>query len=514
MSEQGFGLTRKSAMRVKQTVDLTLGTLGRVPQVKRRRYDDEAGNPVFQSTGGSCGCCDPTNCAGYTQPLANSDCEEGPFGWEVNFGNDITLNQLCTGLPLDGNGAFELSYVDYGVWRSETFTCPGSSTVGGCNDEAATDCCTGSVTYTLTDGVWVSGGSGDCSEGCSESSAAPQCLTQNGGMPYNEGDTQTRPCVDTTATAIFIRSGGQWVRTGGACDEGTTGPATNPDISCDGELYEVPCCGDATPVGDGDQYSYIQLTVNNARNSDNRSQTKLELIVGGVAAFTYVLPIGRDFCCTCEQKFELKCCGPWAFRFLPESICLRPMSPLDFDELYVDAPEGIDCCVVRVEDNKMPRFFEFEIEMSDGTHPCCAGNASGQFILEWDGNLAGLWVSAPLVVCPLNSTPGPFAGDCVATTPPGEPPGSGDNSETFYQWRLGCGGGQMGLEMRVWERVDTPGVGGECTAYGTVGHIAYELNGSTQDCNDVDGFELTYTTGGAYCGTYPATIRVYPMVTS
>ncbi len=460
------------------------------------------------STGASCACCDPSNCADYTQPTPDSECTESPFGWEVNFGNSITLGLHCFGMDFDELGAIEVEYVSYGVWRSATFNCDGSALIGGCNAADGAECCTGSAVmhWDESDAAWTET-SNDCSEGCTS-----QIPSDNPGV---DGDV-TVPCTDNTNYDIFISlDGTTWTMTGGNCASHPVPDAgAYPPVGA-GDVRHFPCCADPSSLPTGSQYAWFELSIDNTRDADNRSGTTLELIIGGVAAFTYVLPIGKDWCCTCENKMELKCCGPWTFRFIPESVCVRPMTPQDVGLAYVEAPESWACCVTRASHlgftAAMPRFYEFEIAMDDPTHACCAGNASGLFALEWNSD-SGQWESGSMVTCELGTTPTPFAGDCVATDPPGHAPGAGDTSETFARWILFCAGGVLSLVMRVFKLVDTETIGGPCSAYGQVDQVTYTLDASSQNCDDVEGLVFAYSSGGSYCATHPATVTVYPLI--
>lgn len=334
------------------------------------------------SDGASCGCCDPTNCAHYLQPLANDDdCPEGPFGWEVNFGNSITLGQLCQNLTKDSEGNFELSYVGYGVWRSESFTCNGTAQIGGCNSESA-GCCGGQTdTYDFESGSYVLQGETNCTGTCVSGAPAVE-------SDYGPIEQPCRPTTGDTSEYAFVSlDGSTWSLTASAC--ATTPPDPPRAPLFEGDVYTNNCCNDALSVadaGEGTQYAWIQLTTDNTRDADGRSNTKLELIVGGVAAFTFRPRIGFDWCCSCENKMELQCCGPFAFQFIPESVCVKPMGPGDFEDKYVDAPGGWSCCeTITVNDEpKLPKYITVTISAANDycVNGCCE-EMNGTYLLEF-----------------------------------------------------------------------------------------------------------------------------------
>jgi len=340
------------------------------------------------SDGASCGCCDPTNCAHYLQPLSNDDdCPEGPFGWEVNFGNSITLGQLCQNLTKDSEGNFELEYVGYGVWRSESFTCNGTAQIGGCNSESA-GCCGGQTdTYDFEGGSYVLQGETNCTGTCT---SYPPDLPSD----YGPVEQPCRPTTGDTSEYTFVSlDGATWELTASAC--ATTPPDPPRAPLFEGDTYTSSCCNDALTIadeGDGTQYAWIQLTTDNSRDADGRSNAKLELIVGGVAAFTFRPRIGFDWCCQCENKMELQCCGPFAFQFIPESVCVKPMGPGDFEDKYVDAPGGWACCtpVVINEQPKLPKYMTINITGTNGycDNGCCS-SISGTYLLEWWSLISG-----------------------------------------------------------------------------------------------------------------------------
>lgn len=420
--------------RIKRVVGWAEGAMRTVSARKRTPQPWITGGSTTNSStsdGASCGCCDPTNCAHYLQPLSNDDdCPEGPFGWEVNFGNSITLGQLCQNLTKDSEGNFELEYVGYGVWRSESFTCNGEAVAGGCNASGSGTCteirpspgsCTGDSEW-----IGVAGSpnywqlvSADCSAGCTP--------TGPGGIP-SVGQEGTGSCApnlnDIEAACIWYPDGaGGWTLADDSlCPCGCGDPPEFESSETYQGGYNTACAESGTgSVESGTQYSWIQLTTDNTRDADGRSNTKLELIVGGVAAFTFRPRIGFDWCCSCENKLELQCCGPFAFKFIPESVCVKPMAPSDFDDKYVDAPDGWACCAPYFTDAgeeipKLPKYVMIEVAASESGCPdgTCCEQASGMFVLEWDA-FAGGWVYRFPPACDGTTTPFPQIEACNNT---------------------------------------------------------------------------------------------------
>lgn len=437
MADDGFILTRRATERIAETVRRTLGALPRVPQVKRRVFDG-ADDQSDTSAGASCGCCDPTNCADYLQATQNDDdCPESPFGWEVNFGSALDLTLLCSGLPADGDGNFELLYVDYGVWRSETFTCQDEATTGGCNTTTS-GCCGEAVDEYDWDGdSYALTGPTNCTGNCASTSPG---WTEDRG-PVNQ---PCRPTSGDLSEYVWISNdGATWEVTANACASEPPEPPRAPLFS--GDTYPNSCCNTAStgPGGATDQYAYIQLTIDNTRDSDGRSNTRLELIVGGVAAFTYRPRVGFDWCCSCENKLELQCCGPWAFRYLPESICVKPADPTQLDGRYVDAPEGWSCCAPYFTEGdeeipKLPRYVMIDIAASEDACPSgtCCSQASGQFVLEWY-EAGGYWEYTFPPACDGTTAAFPMVPACndVVCSPT---IGSFGPDLWLWQWRLTC----------------------------------------------------------------------------
>lgn len=446
-------------------------TVQRMPGNERgrgRRWpipEDGGGTSTDFNTGsGYCGCCNPSNCADYPIPLSGcAACDSGPREWSINFGN------MGTGLCTNFSGTMHLEYVSYCIYQSATFQCPGAAAVNGCG--AAASCCNGQMTiytYTSLDG-WTADSSA-CPAGCTAGSAPACNLDPDTGLEYADGSTLLRPCLGDTYD-LYGWVGSAWVL--GAGETGCSTPPTEVIYSgCPaGETYAAPCCSDAL---EGDQYSYLELSLSSSRDGDNRSLTTLSLMIGGIAAITWHLPIGKDWCCTCENKMELKCCGPYGFSNVPETLCV---APLDFDstDLYVDPGAGLgDCCVLN-DDGKVPRYFTFSAGLADDAFllPCCSETASGDFIVEFD-QAAGYWTfTIEEDLC---------LGDC-------DDDSTGNGHKTMSSWKLICSGGgfALGLYVTEYETGTCPpeiGVGSERLV------SSWSLSAPLANCNAPEGLAL------------------------
>lgn len=401
MADDIFGLNARGIARTNETNRRVLGALPRAPQIKRRVLDG-SGSDDGGSGSGSCACCDPSNCDDYPISIDGcTACNASPREWQVVFGSMDSADCPNFSSPQT------ITHYAYCVYRSTSFLCHGAAALGGCSG-ISTDCCTGEGTFTFDGDQWQLT-SDDCSAGCSASNT-PVCVFKSTGVMYDAGDTVTRPCVGGYFTTFGLDMSGDWVRGSPDNCPDASAPALTLGNECNGiEIYLVPCCPEQE-VLDEVAYSFFELSVSEERDDENRNGTTLTLYIGDIAAIVWEMPIGKDWCCLCENKLELRCCGPYGFSGVPESVCISPKTVatgtirigVSNDNDTIGSISWGGCCnPFGVDSDEIPRSFLITTSMLpqcydggtfyDHLDTFCCVKASGVFVLTWDPTYAA-WV--------------------------------------------------------------------------------------------------------------------------
>lgn len=478
----------RAARAIHQSVRVTQ-QLGHNERGRGRRWpipEDTSGSVNSNTGTGSCSCCNPSNCIDYPVPLTDcAACDSGAREWTFNLGDMATA--LCSNLDLTPT----LTHVSYCVYRSSTFQCAAAAAISGCSNSATCDC-TGDVTWTNQSGTaWVATSNTCVGDGC-DAPVEPNCT----GV---DGQEITTPCYATNYDIYDsgVTQGGAtiWEKTGGNCTESSP---PSRFAECTSEAVRVPCCVAAGDIAEGEVYSYFELSIDDTV-TDGRAGTTLTLWVGDGAAVTWVMPLGKTWCCTCENKLELSCCGPWSFSNIPETICV---SPEDFsDDRYVPAGEawGGTCCVL-TDAGELPRYMQVDISMGDDAYPdpCCSGTASGSFVLEYNATLGAY------VYDFRDINDDACFGDCDDTP---------ESVRTTVSYRMTCGGSTLTLILQVLvcandSPCDTPPGIGICSGETA---MSWTFTSPTVECDAAAGFTLTKSGGLDRCSG-AATVTVRPVL--